>query len=73
MLLHLLSLGIFLKMKKEYFYVLLSNLKIIWDKKLFDNPLWTRDKFSFHVLEKIVPLRRNTMVYEQRNKKGYSA
>jgi len=56
MLLHLLSLGIFLKMKKEYFYVLLSNLKIIWDKKLFDNPLWTRDKFSFHVLEKIVPL-----------------
>ena len=56
MLLHLLSLGIFLKMKKEYFYVLLSNLKIIWDKKLFDNPLWTKDKFSFHVLEKIVPL-----------------
>ena len=56
MLLHLLALGIFLKMKKEYFYVLLSNLKIIWDKKLFDNPLWTRDKFSFHVLEKIVPL-----------------
>ena len=55
-LLHLLSLGIFLKMKKEYFYVLLSNLKIIWDKKLFDNPLWTRDKFSFHVLEKIIPL-----------------
>ena len=55
-LLHLLSLGIFLKMKKEYFYVLLSNLKIVWDKKLFDNPLWTRDKFSFHVLEKIIPL-----------------
>ena len=56
MLLHLLSLGIFLKMKKEYFKVLLSNLKIIWDKKLFSIPLWTRDKFSFHVLEKIVPL-----------------
>ena len=56
MLLHLLSLGIFLKMKKEYFQVLLSNLKIIWDKKLFSIPLWTRDKFSFHVLEKIVPL-----------------
>ena len=56
MLLYLLSLGIFLKMKKEYFNVLLSNLKIIWDKKLFDNPLWTRDKFSFHILEKIVPL-----------------
>lgn len=56
MLLHLLSLGIFLKMKKEYFNVLLSNLKIIWDKKLFSIPLWTRDKFSFHVLEKIVPL-----------------
>ena len=56
MLLNLLSLGIFLKMKKEYFTVLLSNLKIIWDKKLFSNPLWTRDKFSFHVLEKIVPL-----------------
>ena len=56
MLLYLLSLGIFLKMKKEYFNVLLSNLKIVWDKKLFDNPLWTRDKFSFHILEKIVPL-----------------
>ena len=55
-LLHLLSLGIFLKMKKEYFNVLLSNLKIVWDKKLFDTPLWTRDKFSFHILEKIVPL-----------------
>ena len=58
-LLHLLSLGIFLKMKKEYFYVLLTNLKIVWDKKLFDNPLWTRDKFSFHVLEKIIPLINN--------------
>ena len=56
MLLHLLSLGIFLKMKKEYFQVLLSNMKIVWDKKLFSIPLWTRDKFSFHVLEKIVPL-----------------
>ncbi len=56
MLLNLLSLGIFLKMKKEYFTVLLSNIRIIWDKKLFSNPLWTRDKFSFHVLEKIVPL-----------------
>ena len=56
MLLHLLSLGIFLKMKKEYFKVLLSNLKIIWDKKLFSLPLWTKDKISFHVLEKIVPL-----------------
>ena len=56
MLLYLLSLGIFLKMKKEYFKVLLSNLKIVWDKKLFSIPLWTRDKFSFHVLEKIVPL-----------------
>ena len=56
MLLHLLSLGIFLKMKKEYFKVLLSNLNIVWDKKLFSIPLWTRDKFSFHVLEKIVPL-----------------
>ena len=55
-LLHLLSLGIFLKMKKEYFKVLLSNLKIIWDKKLFSIPLWTRDKFSFLVLQKIVPL-----------------
>jgi hypothetical protein len=56
MLLNLLSLGIFLRMKKEYFTVLLSNIRIIWDKKLFSNPLWTRDKFSFHVLEKIVPL-----------------
>ena len=56
MLLHLLSLGIFLKMKKEYFKVLLSNIKIVWDKKLFSIPLWTRDKISFHVLEKIVPL-----------------
>ena len=56
MLLHLLSLGIFLKMRKEYFNVLLSNLRIVWDKKLFDNAFWTRDKFSFHVLEKIVPL-----------------
>ena len=55
MLLHLLSLGIFLKMKKEYFKVLLSNIKIVWDKKLFSIPLWTRDKISFHVLEKIVP------------------
>ena len=55
-LLHLLSLGIFLKMKKEYFQVLLSNLKIIWDKKLFSIPLWSKDKFSFHVLEKLVPL-----------------
>ena len=56
MLLYLLSLGIFLKMKKEYFKVLLSNLKIVWSKELFDIPLWTRDKFSFHVLDKIIPL-----------------
>jgi len=62
MLLHLLSLGIFLKMKKEYFNVLLSNLKIVWEKKLFDNPLWTRDKFSFHILEKIIPLMNTNYI-----------
>ena len=62
MLLHLLSLGIFLKMKKEYFHVLLTNLKIIWDKKLFDNAFWTKDKFTFHVLEKIIPLINSSYI-----------
>ena len=62
MLLHLLSLGIFLKMKKEYFNVLLLNLKIVWEKKLFDIPLWTRDKFSFHILEKIIPLMNTNYI-----------
>ena len=55
-LLHLLSLGLFLKMKKEYFKMLLSDLKIDWEKNLFNLPIWTRDKLSFHVLEKIIPL-----------------
>ena len=58
-LLNLLSLGIFLKMKDEYFKVLLSNLNYVWDKKLFSSPLWSRDKLSFKVLDKLIPLIDN--------------
>ena len=58
-LLNLLSLGIFLKMKDEYFKVLLTNLNYVWDKKLFSSPLWSRDKLSFKVLGKLIPLINN--------------
>lgn len=54
-LLHLISLGIFLKMKEEYFKVLIDNSHYKWDKNLFNNPLWSKNKFSFNVLERLIP------------------
>ena len=52
--LYLLSLGIFLKMKEEYFEILLSDLKFEWKIKSFENPLWSRSIFTFPILERIV-------------------
>ena len=52
--LYLLSLGIFLKMKEEYFEILLSDLKFEWKAQSFENPLWSRTIFTFPILERIV-------------------
>jgi hypothetical protein len=53
--LSLLNLGIYLKMKENYFEILLSDLnKFNWDISAFTNQLWSRSIFTFPILERIV-------------------
>lgn len=52
--LYLLSLGIFLKMKEEFFEILLTDLKFTWKDEAFNEPLWSKTIFTFPILERIV-------------------
>lgn len=51
---NLISLAIFLKMKEEFFDILLNELKIEFHGDDFENPLWSRKVFTFPILAKIV-------------------
>ena len=57
-LLHLLSLSNFLKMKQKFYKALLThiNKNFKFDLKFFNSQKWTRNKISFYALEKIIPL-----------------
>ena len=55
-LLNLLSLANFLKMKKLFYKALLTNTNKNFNLNFFNSPSWSRNKISFYALEKIVPL-----------------
>jgi hypothetical protein len=52
--LYLISLGIYLKLKPEYFEIILNKPTFQWREEYFFDPLWSRKFFTFTVLERIV-------------------
>jgi hypothetical protein len=53
-LLYLISLGIYLKMKPEFFEILLSKSNFNWKLEYFNENIWSRSIFTFSILERIV-------------------
>ena len=53
-LLFMISLGIHLKMKPEYFEILLTKLNFSWKIEFFSDPMWSKTIFTFPILERIV-------------------
>lgn len=52
--LYLISLGIYLKMKPEFFELLLSKSNFNWKPEYFSELIWSRSIFTFSILERIV-------------------
>jgi hypothetical protein len=52
--LYLISLGIFLKMKQEFFEILLNKPCFEWKIEYFNDPIWSKTIFTFPILERIV-------------------
>jgi len=52
--LHLISLGIFLKLKPDFFEILLAKPSFQWKEEYFYDTLWSRKVFTFPVLERVV-------------------
>ena len=52
--LYLISLGIHLKMKPEFFEILLAKPDFEWNVEYFNDPIWSRSIFTFPILERIV-------------------
>jgi hypothetical protein len=52
--LYLISLGIFLKMKAEFFEILLTKPNFDWNIEYFNDPIWSKTIFTFPILETIV-------------------
>ena len=55
-LINLLSLAHFLKMKKKFYNALLTTIDQNFDIAFFNSIKWTKNKISFYALEKIIPL-----------------
>ena len=55
-LLNILSLANFLKIKKNFYNALLKNIDINFTTNFFNSSKWSRNKISFYALEKIIPL-----------------
>jgi hypothetical protein len=53
-LLYLISLGIHLRMKPEFFDILLSKSNFQWKLEYFSEGIWSRSIFVFSILERIV-------------------
>ena len=53
-LLYLISLGIYLKMRPEFFEILLSNSNFVWKLEYFSQSIWSRSIFTYSILERIV-------------------
>lgn len=52
--LYLISLGIYLKMKPEFFEILLTKPSFDWKIEYFSDPTWSKSIFTFPILERIV-------------------
>jgi hypothetical protein len=52
--LYLISLGSFLKMKYEFFDILLSNQLFEWKIQYFSEGIWSRSLFNYSILERII-------------------
>jgi hypothetical protein len=52
--LYLISLGIHLKMKSDFFEILLTKTNFEWKIDNFSDPLWSKTIFTFPILERIV-------------------
>lgn len=52
--LYLISLGIHLKMKSEFFEILLTKPNFDWKVDYFSDPIWSKTIFTFPILERIV-------------------
>lgn len=52
--LYLISLGIYLKMKPEFFEILLTKPSFEWNIEYFNDPIWSKSIFTFPILERIV-------------------
>ena len=52
--LYLISLGIHLKMKTEFFEILLTNPNFEWKIDYFNDPIWSKSIFTFPILERII-------------------
>ena len=55
-LLHILSLANFLRLKKNFYNAFLTTLHKNFDMNFFYSSKWARNKISFSALEKIIPL-----------------
>lgn len=53
-LLYLISLGIHLKMKSEFFEILLSQSNFNWKLEYFSDKIWSRSIFTFAILQRVV-------------------
>jgi hypothetical protein len=52
--LYLISLGIHLKMKSDFFEILLNKPNFEWELEYFSDPIWSKTIFTFPILERIV-------------------
>lgn len=52
--LYLISLGIYLKMKPEFFEILLNRPSFEWKIEYFNDTIWSKTIFTFPILERIV-------------------
>ena len=70
--LKLISLGIFLKMKPEFFEILLNKLAFQWKEEFFYDSLWSRKVFTFPVLERVVEEMKTNNFTKTVGKESYN-
>ncbi len=71
--LKLISIGIFLKMKPDFFEILLNKLPFQWKEEFFYDSLWSRKIFTYPVLERVVDEMKTNNFTKTVGKKDYKA
>lgn len=54
LLMNLICLGIKLKMKEDFFDILLNKIEFEWKVEYFNDVLWSKANFTFPILERII-------------------